>query len=201
MQEIEWKGSAVFDDGSGDTFTDHDFRAYLRNLGMEIKPQTEWCHIPPKPVHARFNEYRGNRGLIQDEEYSCVIPYTLRQEQKKCAQETAEYYRTNPNGEFLWNCKPRFGKTLTVYDFIRQVSAERVLIVTNRPAIANSWYSDYEKFIGSASHYSFVSSVDGFQGKPLVMSYQTYENDRKSRVQRRQLGEDVTPMNLIEFVS
>ena len=26
-QKIEWKGSAVFDDGSGETFTDHDFRA------------------------------------------------------------------------------------------------------------------------------------------------------------------------------
>ena len=139
-------------------------------MGVEIKPQTEWCHIIPPHAKTRFFEYRGNRGLIQDEEYSRVTPYTLRQEQAKCAQETAEYYRANPNGEFLWNCKPRFGKTLTVYDFIRQVKAEKVLIVTNRPAIANSWYQDYEKFLGTESHYFFVSAVDGIKDKPLVTS-------------------------------
>lgn len=202
VQKIEWKGNAVFDDGSGETFTDHDFRAYLRKLGVEIKPQTEWCHILPPHAKTRFYEYRGNRGLVQEEEYSRVTPYTLRQEQAKCAQETAEYYRANPNGEYLWNCKPRFGKTLTVYDFIQQVKAERVLIVTNRPAIANSWYQDYEKFLGTESHYFFVSAVDSIKDKPLVMSYETYENDRKSRIQKKQLfGEDITPMGLIDFVS
>lgn len=201
MQKIEWKGSAVFDDGSGETFTDHDFRAYLRKLGVEIKQQTEWCHILPAHAQSRFFEYRGNRGLIQGDEYSRVTPYTLREEQAKCAADTAEYYRANVGSEYLWNCKPRFGKTLTVYDFIRQVRADKVLIVTNRPAIANSWYQDYEKFLGTESHYFFVSSVDGIKDKPLVMSYQTYENDRKSRAQRKQFGEDVTPMGLIEFVS
>ena len=201
VQKIEWKGSAVFDDGSGETFTDHDFRAYLRKLGVEIKPQTEWCRILPPQAKTRFFEYRGNRGLIHDEEYSRVTPYTLRQEQAKCAQETAEYYRANEGGEFLWNCKPRFGKTLTVYDFIRQVKAEKVLIVTNRPAIANSWYQDYEKFLGTESHYFFVSAVDGIRDKPLVMSWQTYDNDRKSRAQRKLLGEDITMMGLIDFVS
>ena len=37
------------------------------------------------------------------------------------------------------------GKTLSVYDFCKQVDAQTVLIVTNRPAIANSWYSDYSR--------------------------------------------------------
>ena len=49
------------------------------------------------------------------------------------------------SGEYLWNAKPRFGKTLSVYDFCKQVDAQTVLIVTNRPAIANSWYSDYSR--------------------------------------------------------
>jgi superfamily II DNA or RNA helicase len=197
VQKIEWKGSAVFDDGSGETFTDHDFRAYLRKLGVEIKPQTEWCHILPPHAKTRFFEYRGNRGLIQDEEYSRVTPYTLRQEQAKCAHETAEYYRANPNGEFLWNCKPRFGKTLTVYDFIQQVKAEKVLIVTNRPAIANSWYSDYEKFLSRQSGYFFVSSVDSIKDKQLVMSYDEYESDRRDREGKAGMKQ----MGLIEFVS
>lgn len=149
QKKIVWRGNAVFDDGSGDSFTDHDFRGYLRKLGVEIKPKTEWCCIEPLKAQQRFFEYRGNRGVIS--EADAVTPYTLREEQARCAQQTADYYHANPNGEFLWNCKPRFGKTLTVYDFIQRIKAEKVLIVTNRPAIANSWYSDYEKFLGLQS--------------------------------------------------
>lgn len=34
---LEWKGTAIFDDGSFDRFTDHDFHAYLRKSGVENK--------------------------------------------------------------------------------------------------------------------------------------------------------------------
>lgn len=194
-QKIEWKGNAVFDDGSGDTFTDHDFRGYLRKLGVEIKPKTEWCCIEPPKAQNHFFDYRSNRGIVSD--LTAVVPYTLREEQAKCAEDTAIYYRANPNKEFLWNCKPRFGKTLTVYDFVKQVGAQKVLIVTNRPAIANSWYQDYEKFVGRESRYFFVSSVDGIKDKPLVMSYEEYDKDSKSRAK----NPESVPMGLIEFVS
>ncbi len=200
-QKIEWKGNAVFDDGSGETFTDYDFRAYLRKLGVEIKPQTEWCCIEPNKAQLRFFEYRSNRGVVTEDDEGAATPYTLRKEQAECAHDTAEYYRSHPNAEYLWNCKPRFGKTLTVYDFIQQIGAQKVLIVTNRPAIANSWYQDYEKFLGLDSHYFFVSGVDGIQDKRLVMSYEEYDRDRKSRAYRKSLGEDVIPMGLIDFVS
>ena len=60
-------------------------------------------------------------------------------------------------GEVLWNAKPRFGKTLTTYDLMRRMDVRRVLIVTNRPAIANSWYDDFQRFIGHQTTYQFVS--------------------------------------------
>ena len=63
--------------------------------------------------------------------------------------------------------RPRFGKTLSVYDFCKQVDAKTVLIVTNRPAIANSWYSDYVRFLGRESSYLFVSHVDVYKRQPL----------------------------------
>ena len=50
-------------------------------------------------------------------------------------------------GEFIWNAKPRFGKTLAAYDLTKRLKAKKVLIVTNRPAIANSWYDDFKKII------------------------------------------------------
>ena len=35
----EWRGNAVYDDGSGEVFTDHDFHAYLRKLRGGERPQ------------------------------------------------------------------------------------------------------------------------------------------------------------------
>ena len=197
-QKIEWKGNAVFDDGSGETFTDHDFRAYLRKVGVQIKPKTEWCDITPPKARERFYEYRSNRGVLENADCGAVLPYRLREEQQKCVEKTADYYSAHPTGEFLWNCKPRFGKTLTAYDFIKKVGAQKVLIVTNRPAVANSWYEDYEKFLGRESGYFFVSNTDGVRGKPQVMSYEEYANDQKSRTAR---GSDSLPVGLIDFVS
>mgnify|MGYP002625880392 CR=1 FL=1 len=196
IQKIEWKGSAIFDDGSGETFTDNDFRAYLYKLGYEKIDRTEYVKIPVPESRQRFYEYKANRGIVEDGEYD-TTPYALRAEQQDAVAMTRDYAATHPRGEFLWNAKPRFGKTLSVYDLVLRMKAQKVLIVTNRPAIANSWYADYEKFIGREHGYFFVSSVEGIQDKPLVMSYDDYERDARSRRENR----DARPMGLIEFVS
>ena len=196
IQKIEWKGSAIFDDGSGETFTDNDFRAYLYKLGYEKIDRTEYVRIGVPESRQRFYEYKANRGVVEDSEYD-TVPYTLRTEQRDAVEMTRAYATAHARGEFLWNAKPRFGKTLSVYDFVLRMKAQKVLIVTNRPAIANSWYSDYEKFIGREHGYFFVSAVEGIQDKPLVMSHDDYVRDARSRRERR----DARPMGLIEFVS
>ena len=202
----EWQGNATFDDGSGDTFRDTDFHAYLRKLGV-MQPQdegneyfdpsdrNEWFHTTPSDSQMKFFQFRANRGIL--ESVHEVIPYTLREEQADAVRQTVYYRNDNEGGEFLWNAKPRFGKTLSVYDFIKQVNAQRVLIVTNRPAIANSWYADYEKFIGRQGGYFFVSNVDGIKDRPLVINYDAYDKDAKARAK----NPDVVKMGLIEFVS
>lgn len=76
--------------------------------------------------------------------------------------------------EFLWNAKPRFGKTLSAYDLCKTLDARKVLVVTNRPAIANSWYSDYVKFLGSDSGYAFISDISTLKSKPFVYTRQNY---------------------------
>jgi len=77
--------------------------------------------------------------------------YELREEQRAAVARTCSYYDQCQRDaalarRFLWNAKPRFGKTLTAYVFAAEIKARRVLIVTNRPAIADSWYADFEKF-------------------------------------------------------
>lgn len=100
--------------------------------------------------------------------------YVLRNEQQQAVEKTLEYYhRDYEEKEFLWNAKPRFGKTLTTYDFIRNLKTTNVLIVTNRPAIANSWFDDFQKFIAwQEPQMKFVSETEALSGK--AMSRQQY---------------------------
>jgi len=173
---LEWKGNAIYDDGSGDSFTDKEFHSYLRKNGVEQETgkNNEWFHINGPDSKQKFYEFRSNRGILK----SCfsVIPYILRAEQEEAVKKTLLYRNSHEKGEFLWNAKPRFGKTLAVYDFCKRIEAETVLIVTNRPAIANSWYSDYMQFVGIDSNYYFVSEVDALKGKPNVLSREEYQN-------------------------
>ncbi|WP_371586808.1 DEAD/DEAH box helicase family protein [Fibrobacter sp. UWCM] len=203
--KIEWQGNAVFDDGSGETFDDHAFHAYLRkndvkqpmDLGNEYfdkNDRNEWFYITPEDSRSKFYDFRLNRGIFEQEQ--AIIPYTLRAEQEKAVSLTKAYRESHEKGEFLWNAKPRFGKTLAVYDFMKRIGAKTVLIVTNRPAIANSWYSDYAKFIGRESKYFFVSDVDGVKNKKNVISYDEFAKDKISREKKK-----LPVLGLIYFAS
>lgn len=170
--KLEWKGTAIYDDGSGDVFHDSDFHAYLSKNGIERKPKTEWFKIQPPVSRNMFYAFKSDRGQLQGTE---VIDYALRPEQEKAVSSAIDYFKVHDHGQFLFNAKPRFGKTLATYDLCKRLGAKNILIVTNRPAIANSWYEDYEKFVGVKSGYHFVSTVDGIQGKPYVISRAEYK--------------------------
>ena len=170
--KLEWTKNATFDDGSGEIFHDTDFHAYLTKKGIVRNRGTEWFQISPDKAKQLLDEFRENRGVMQQS--NSVIPYTLREEQKEAVNKAISYFTSHEDPEFLWNAKPRFGKTLSVYDLVKQMNLDKVLIVTNRPAIANSWYSDYAKFLGPQSGYDFVSEVSALKYKPLVLTREKY---------------------------
>lgn len=169
----EWQDIAIFADGKT-RFTDKEFHAYLAKNDVPRKePQKddegcpEWFYISGDDSYTLFGKFRRNMGVL---ETLGVIPYNLRDEQKEAVGKTHDYFLANNNAEYLWNAKPRFGKTLSVYDLCKTLSAKNILIVTNRPAIANSWYDDYVKFLGTESGYYFVSNVDTLKGKKYVLA-------------------------------
>ena len=186
--KLEWHGNATYED-TGETFHDTDFHGYLRKLDVVSKPGTEWFEIEPSPAHQRFYEFRENHGIVGDA--LAPVEYRLRDEQERASEKTVDYAHLHERGEFLWNAKPRFGKTLTSYDFCKCIGAQKILIVTNRPAIANSWYDDYVKFVGFESGLAFISSVSTLQGKPYCLSREQYREGLNSGV----------PKGFIEFVS
>lgn len=188
--KIHWHLLAAYMTEPFGTFTDKDFHAYLKKLGVNRENGTEWFQIDPKSARMEFVEFAQNHGVVTDDNADAVLPYKLRDEQVQAVRMAKEYFLSHSNGEFLWNCKPRFGKTLSAYDLCVQLGAKNVLIVTNRPAIANSWYQDYETFFGPQSGYLFVSNVEGIKDRKYVLSREEYT----SRLQDGTKG-------CIEFVS
>ena len=169
-----WAMRAAFMTEPYGTFTDKDFHAYLKKLGIPREDGTEWFKIDPNDARLDYMDFTTNHGVLDENDADAVIPYKLRNEQAQAVEKTAEYFNSIQHAEFLWNAKPRFGKTLAAYDLCMKLGAQNILIVTNRPAIANSWYSDYETFFGLQSGYIFVSNVDGIKDKKFVFSRKEY---------------------------
>ncbi len=185
-----WALRAAFMTEPYGTFTDKEFHAYLKKLGVTREAGTEWFFIEPKAARVNFIDFAQNHGVVSEEEADAVIPYKLRDEQAEAVRRTAAYFSSRENAEFLWNAKPRFGKTLSAYDLCMKLEARNILIVTNRPAIATSWYQDYETFFGPQSGYIFVSNVDAIKDRKFVYSREEYT---------KMLNEDTK--GCIEFVS
>lgn len=192
---LEWSGNATWEHRAG-TFHDTDFHACLEKQGVEREPKKEWFKISGEESHQQFYRFRDTDGVL---DAPGAASYTLRAEQQRAVEQTGAFARAHwdeggaHGGEFLWNAKPRFGKTLTAYDLCRSVGAQKVLIVTNRPAIANSWYDDYVKFVGVEGGYRFISGVDALAGKPYCLSREEYL--------RAIRNEPEGPKGFIEFVS
>lgn len=149
----------------GELFHDRELHAYYRLRGIKRTilndKASEWYY---------FGDVNHAEEMTDDYislDYDAVqisekeTDYILRAEQAQAVQSTLEYLQNPIYGtEFLWNAKPRFGKTLSTYDLMRKLNAKKVLIVTNRPAIANSWYDDFVKFIAwQEPELKFVSET------------------------------------------
>jgi len=194
----EWSDIAVFADGKT-YFHDSDFHAYLQKQGIErMKPlegdkkPPEWFRISGDESFLMYSKFRRNKGILDT---LGTVAYDLRNEQEQAVSQTFDYFQTHEKGEFLWNAKPRFGKTLATYDLCKRLKSQseracNILIVTNRPAIANSWYEDYVKFLGTESGFSFVSEVSALAKKPYVLTRKQYTESLLTK-----------QMDCIEFVS
>ena len=171
--EVAWQDNAMYKDGSGEYFDDHPFHSFLE-LRKKIKRQdkTEWFQIDGPTSRSYFDQF----ALRMDKEKKTIgSTYTLRREQNEAVEMTLQYLKKHEGkGRFLWNAKPRFGKTLTAYDLVRRIEAKRVLIVTNRPSIANSWNDDFQQFIAWQTNYRFISDSDVLQGHEGVLTRDEY---------------------------
>ena len=171
--------NAVRNDGI--LFHDRDLHAYYKLRGIKrtiLNDQaTEWYYFGDVTRAASMTDEYINLEYDAVQVSEEKMDYVLRAEQAQAVADTLAYFQNPIHGpEFLWNAKPRFGKTLSTYDLVRKLRAQNVLIVTNRPAIANSWFDDFEKFIGwQEEGMKFVSETSALADR-TPMSLQEFKH-------------------------
>lgn len=193
-KEKVWSRRALYTTEAGGRFTDKDFHAFLKQQGVEretFPKRTEWHHFADAPRRSidYFNDFAG-RDFAQvgatDED-----DYILRPEQRAAVEQALSAFRAGAS-EVLWNAKPRFGKTLTTYDLMRALDVKKALIVTNRPAIANSWFDDFTRFIGHQTTFRFISE------SPSLAERSPMSREQWRHFSRDDLDQDP---RIIEFIS
>lgn len=175
MYDLLWEHDAFYasknDENELEYFKDSDFHSYLVRNDIVRRPSSEWFFFNSEPEKSEslFMNFTFKKDS-KDKEYEGA-KYELRVEQAEAVNAAYNYFTENDGVEFLWNAKPRFGKTLSAYDLACKLDAQNVLVITNRPAIANSWYEDFEKFIEWQTDYVFVSespSLKKFEHKTFT---------------------------------
>jgi hypothetical protein len=171
-----WSAPAFFNNSTKD-FNDKLFHKFLTksNVQNRLDLGKEWFYFNGTPEKSKqlFDEFR-EKGFSALQINNKKMPYVLRTEQQSAVDQTKEYFETHEKGEFLWNAKPRFGKTLASYDLIKRLNAKNVLIVTNRPAIANSWFDDFEMFVDG---YYFISETSSLSDRKSITRDQYIDID------------------------
>lgn len=140
--KVEYVESALYSDGS--SFMDHDVHKMLEHKGIKRYHNSEWFKCTVNDVKAAILAVKTH--TLNEE--NRTETFSMRPEQERAVQLTKAYFknekRENPSysPKYLWNCKMRFGKTFASYQLAKQMGMKRVLILTFKPAVEDSWETD-----------------------------------------------------------
>ena len=169
---IEMDEPAARDDGT--IFSDHEVRAALVRKGFE-NPDLEWMRCTVKDVKTVLTELRTGQRFTGTHHQT----FPLRREQAEAVNATHAYFLSRWREDkhavprFLWNAKMRFGKTFTTYQLAKKLGAQRVLVVTFKPAVEDAWQTDIESH-ADFDGWHYLSRNSGsdprqiFDRKPLI---------------------------------
>ena len=124
----------------GTTFDDHAVHKVLDTAGV---------HRASEVVDATLAEVRAALAAVRagrPYDPSRADDFPVRPEQSRAVEQTLAYLAEHADDahppRFLWNAKMRFGKTFTTYQLARRMGWKRVLVLTYKPAVRNSWRDD-----------------------------------------------------------
>lgn len=149
------------------TFRDKDVHEVLDRSGYDVHKfydtdrDSEWYKVTLQPAIAAIQAVKAGRNVLTaaekngtsetPESSNSTEPVvsspqkrkiTLRAEQRSCITKTKQVFKKNDR--MLWDCKMRFGKTVTAYSLVKDMGYQKVLVVTHRPAVVDGWRTDFD---------------------------------------------------------
>ena len=147
---------AIRNDGT--YFTDFDVHKVLEKAGYYRFPNSEWFECTLDEVKEAIFAVKNHKTDITKR----IATFKMRPEQERAVKITSEYFRKYPyekegkTPHFLWNAKMRFGKTFTSYQLAKEMNWKKVLVLTFKPAVQNSWEEDLKSHV-DFKDWQFVS--------------------------------------------
>jgi hypothetical protein len=145
----------------GSVFTDHQVRLRLKAKGF-TNPDLEWMECALPDVQTVITELRTGQKLSGTHHET----FTMRPEQAAAVNKTHAYFHSiwkedmHAVPRFLWNAKMRFGKTFAAYHLAKKLGAMKVLVVTFKPAVEDSWQHDLESH-ADFDEWQYLSKATG----------------------------------------
>ena len=142
-------------------FHDYDVHNVLRRSGIkhaELLEGNEWFDTDLETAKSAIQAVKDGREYINEsvEEKTAVV---LRPEQEEAVAKTRQAFKTK--NTMLWNAKMRFGKTLTALQLVKEEGFQKVLIMTHRPVVSDSWFQDFKKMMMNQEGYEYGSVTQG----------------------------------------
>lgn len=149
---VEYTEAALTEDGT--VFMDHDVHKALEANGIYAEKdkdgkKTEWYRCDVDTVKRAVFAVKHHKTTITERTQT----FQMRPEQKRAVERTRAYFlqhdkeHTNKAAKFLWNAKMRFGKTFTAYELAKSMGLKRILVLTFKPAVEQSWETDLDSHV------------------------------------------------------
>lgn len=149
------------------SFQDHDVHDVILQSGysavkfVESGKQSEWFKIDLASAKAAISAVKEGKSVL-NAKTSVVVAQkqkiTLRDEQKENVEKTIAIFERYDT--MLWNCKMRYGKTVTAYELIKRQHYQKVIVITHRPAVEDGWGTDHDLMFAGEKHL-FIDKTNG----------------------------------------
>lgn len=172
-------------DGSSQiqSFEDHDVHNVLLNSGFHSKKfvesgkPSEWFEVDFDSAKKAIEAVKQGKISLTPNNYGDAVykpKITLRREQEENVKYTIDIFKRY--NTMLWDCKMRYGKTVTAYELLKRQGYKKVIVITHRPAVEDSWGSDHDLIFGDGDHLF----IDKTQNTSYVYDDKIdYQNDCK----------------------
>lgn len=144
-------------------FRDHEVHRVLERSGYhrpDYLEGREWFKVDVETAKKAITAVKEGRSSLDElapsEEEKKI---TLRPSQQDAVLKTKKVL--SKKKDMLWNAKMRFGKTLTTLQLVKEMGFQKVLLMTHRPVVKDSWFEDFQKMEMNQAGYLYGSQGKG----------------------------------------